>query len=617
VVTAQDVNSNTATSFTGTVTLAYANNPGGGGLGGTLIKPAVLGVVSFSDLSINVAAPGYRFQATSGALTQGQSGSFNINAAAATQLLVTSQPLPIATAGVSLRPSTGVQVSALDQFGNLDPTFTGNVLVSKLTGAGVLHNGLAPAPGGAAEAASGGVATFSNLNFQMASDGYKLDANATGLVGATSILFDVKAAPADRLVWSGQPGATQTAGVNITPTIELTARDQFGNLDMDFTGGGSGQMTLAINTGPGSIIAGATALISGGGASFPDVQIDLVGTYTLKASSGAIVTNPLASSSFTIAAAGATHLVFSTQPTNAVAGVSNPVVVTAKDQFNNTDPTFTGAGNNVTLTVNTGPVVTPINAIATPALGIATFATFNIDSVGTYTIKAAGGSLVSVPTASNSFTITPATADHLVFTQSPAVGPTVAGQSLTTVTVKALDPFDNVDVSYTGAVTVSIDNNPGGGVLQGDNNNNAVLGVATFTGLSVTKTGTGYTLKATGSVNSLVSSGAFNIIGGTAVQLAFTTVPTNIGNGVDFAVVVEAQDALGNADPNYTAVVGLTLASSPPFTTLNGIVSVNAVAGVANLMPNIITLSGTPATFTLQATSGALPTVISNTINMP
>jgi hypothetical protein len=290
--------------------------------------------------------------------------------------------------------------------------------------------------------------------------------------------------------------------------------------------------------------------------------------------------------------------------------------VTAKDQFGNTDPAFTGVGNAVSLPISAATFSTLRNRTVNPTAGVATFTTFNIQTVGTGTLKAAGGSLVSVPTASNSFTITPAAADHLVFTQSPAVGPTVAGQPLTTVTVKALDPFNNVDVNYTGAVAVSIDINPGGGILQGDKIHNAVLGVATFTGLSVTKAGTGYTLDAgDGTIHVVPTSGAFDIIGGTAVKLLFQTQPpSNAGaSPASFTIDVVAADSLDNPDPSYTAVVSLSLAQAPGGASLSGTTAVNAVAGVATLLP---TVTGANGTYQLLATSGLL-TVLSNGFLIP
>src|SRR5439155_560699 len=49
-VTAQDVQGNTATQFTGSVTVALGANPGSGALSGTATVAAVAGVATFSDL---------------------------------------------------------------------------------------------------------------------------------------------------------------------------------------------------------------------------------------------------------------------------------------------------------------------------------------------------------------------------------------------------------------------------------------------------------------------------------------------------------------------------------------------------------------------------------------
>src|SRR5207249_4192715 len=58
-VTAQDVQGNTATQFTGSVTVALGANPGSGALSGTATVAAVAGVATFSDLSVNKSATGY------------------------------------------------------------------------------------------------------------------------------------------------------------------------------------------------------------------------------------------------------------------------------------------------------------------------------------------------------------------------------------------------------------------------------------------------------------------------------------------------------------------------------------------------------------------------------
>src|SRR5437773_12251814 len=52
-VTARDSLGNTATSFTGTVTVAIGSNPASGALSGTKTQTAASGLASFPDLSID------------------------------------------------------------------------------------------------------------------------------------------------------------------------------------------------------------------------------------------------------------------------------------------------------------------------------------------------------------------------------------------------------------------------------------------------------------------------------------------------------------------------------------------------------------------------------------
>src|SRR3989475_7311454 len=81
-VTAQDGNGNTATGFTGNITLAIGTNPSTGTLSGTKTVAAVAGVASFSGLSIDKAGTGYTLTATGAGSTT--SAAFNITPAAAT-----------------------------------------------------------------------------------------------------------------------------------------------------------------------------------------------------------------------------------------------------------------------------------------------------------------------------------------------------------------------------------------------------------------------------------------------------------------------------------------------------------------------------------------------------
>jgi hypothetical protein len=137
-----------------------------------------------------------------------------------------------------------------------------------------------------------------------------------------------------------------------------------------------------------------------GVVSFTDLNIDSVGTgYTLSATAGGLV-GAFASASFNITPNVATHLVFTTQPSNRTAGVAiaPPVVVTARDLKGNTATGFAGSvavaiGNNA----GPGGVLSgapPVNATA----GVATFANLSINKSGIgYTLTASSSGLTGRP----------------------------------------------------------------------------------------------------------------------------------------------------------------------------------------------------------------------------
>jgi uncharacterized protein YcfJ len=79
-VRARDAQGNTATSFTGDITMALGTNPGGGTLSGTLTRAAVAGVAVFDDLSISQSGNGKRLVASAPGLSNSTSSSFNVTA---------------------------------------------------------------------------------------------------------------------------------------------------------------------------------------------------------------------------------------------------------------------------------------------------------------------------------------------------------------------------------------------------------------------------------------------------------------------------------------------------------------------------------------------------------
>jgi alpha-tubulin suppressor-like RCC1 family protein len=76
-ITARDAAGNTATGFTGNVTIAIGTNPVGGTLSGTTTAAATAGVASFASLSIDNAGSGYTLTASS-SLTSATSATFDV-----------------------------------------------------------------------------------------------------------------------------------------------------------------------------------------------------------------------------------------------------------------------------------------------------------------------------------------------------------------------------------------------------------------------------------------------------------------------------------------------------------------------------------------------------------
>jgi hypothetical protein len=105
--------------------------------------------------------------------------------------------------------------------------------------------------------------------------------------------------------------------------------------------------------------------------------------------------------------------------------------------------------------------------------------------------------------------ITSNTATQLVFTVEPAGAS--AGATLPAIAVSIEDAGNNVQTSATNTITLAIGANPGSGTLNGTTSATAINGVAIFTGLSINRTGTGYTLTAAASGLTTGTSGTFNI----------------------------------------------------------------------------------------------------------
>src|SRR6266581_4596736 len=574
-VTARDALGNSATGFTGNVTVAIGANPGGGTLSGTTAAAAASGVATFPGLTINRAGAAYTLTAAASGLTTASSAAFNVTPGAASRLVFTVQPTN-ATTGFS--GTVTVAIGANPGGGTLAGTTTG--------------------------AAVGGVATFSDLSINHSGTGYTLAAQGGGLAPVTSAPFGITAGAATHLVFTGQPTATP-AGTAITPPVQVTAEDALGNSALSFTG----NVTVALAANPGGgTLSGTTAVAAASGvAAFSGLSIDKAGSgYALTAAATGLTT--VTSTAFTISAGAATRLVFSVQPTNTVAGtaITPAVQVTAQDALGNTDPSFTGS---VTVAIGTNPggaTLSGTKAVAAVA-GVATFGDLSLDRSGVgYTLVASASGVTGVTSAT--FDVSAGAANRLVFTVQPST--TTAGSAITpAVQVTARDALGNTVTSFSGMVTVALGNNPGNGTLSGTTALAATSGVATFATLRIERMGTGYTLTAAATGLTTGSSAAFTVTPGAAAQLVFTGQPTNTTAGAVMtpAVQVTAEDAFGNTNPAFTGNVTVALGTNPGGGTLSGVTTVAAASGLATFSNLSINKAGTGYTLTAAATGLTTP----------
>ena len=82
------------------------------------------------------------------------------------------------------------------------------------------------------------------------------------------------------------------------------------------------------------------------------------------------------------------------------------------------------------------------------------------------------------------------------------------------------------------------------------------------------------------------------------------TTAAEVVAGSGFSLVIMAEDGFGNVDPTYNSGVILAPANSPAVATLDGPITVPAVAGVATFAG--LTLDNAATGYTLQASSGTL-----------
>jgi hypothetical protein len=603
----QDINGHQVTDSR-SVTLSLWNNPAGGTLGGTTTVPAVGGLATFNDLTVDKADSHYTMRATSlPALVTDTSRVFFVEPGPFVGFTVedsASGPIPSQNAGVPFK----VRITARDAVGNVAKGFNGTVNLTA-NGGGILGTG-----GGTTLAFTKGVLASHTVSFNNTGTFSLTVTNSPGVAG-TSNDFGVTAGAPGKVVFVQQP-SNSVAGVVISPAITVQLQDALGNNVAQ--SGVSIVMDLSTGTG---ILSGTKTRTTNftGVASFANLFIDSAGAKRLRARSGTLTF--AISDSFAISAGNASKLAFAVQPGTGNGGAPLTVqpVVSLQDQFGNT---VTGKAETVTLAIQDNPSQGTLGGIRTAAIntltGQAAFTNLFIDKAGVgYTLTATGQAVSTTPgvVVSAPFDIASGAPAKLAFSVQPSNAE--AGAVITpAVVVQVQDAFGNLVSLNDTLVILAMDSS---GNLAGNTSRRTIAGSATFSDLYIDKEGV-KVLKATGGGFTGAVSKTFNISPGPAAKLVFTTEPGSgvAGQPLSPQPVLTLQDAYGNTAIGVAQSVTLSLKdTAAPGAKLNGVKTVSVDFAKATASFTGLSIDKTGSGYTLTAVGSTVDTARGMVVSKP
>ncbi len=613
-----------------TVTLILANANRGPSVfaedSNTMTATVSGGVATFSNLVINVAGTYTLAASALGGATGAPSNSFTISPAAAHSFAVFAAQSTV-TAGTGFT----VGIRARDMFGNTITNYAGsNITLSCSDGQTVDPSSVALTGGRA-----------NPVVILSRADGVSLTASAT-VAGVT-----IRGTTSTITVVGGFAGPS-TEPMEYTFTLYITPAS--GNSADLFTPALAGQADAAAANGvqesvlenlatPGDDDQAAQQYIANQ-ESILQEQFDLgtgnaITTMDPQTGSNSVSENPVGqttsvtvdfppiirvvSGAETPGAAASFSLTFpeGVSGVNTLANTPDPVTVTALDANGNVVSDYTGT---VTLS-STDPVFgQPITYTYTSAdQGSHTFYV-DLDTAGIQALMVAqsvpsGQAIENGQDGSSTVNgqglvhIMPDAAVSLVFD----VPSTITAGSAEGITLTALDAFGNVATGYTGTATfssqiggVAITGLPGSYTFMSADQGSHLFAVSF-------KSAGSQIITATDSNDIALISQAQVQVTSAAAKLVITSQPASmVTAGNNFGLIVEAVDSHGKLDSNFNGLVTMTLAGNPVHGSLGGVVTVQAVNGIATFSG--LTLNRAGAGYTLKATSGSVTTATTRAI---
>ena len=402
------------------------------------------------------------------------------------KLAFTLQPVD-GTAGTALAE---VRVTLQDAAGNTVTAASSAITLNLIGG---------PAFTAVTVNAVSGVATFSGLRIDTAGTGYRFEATSGSLTAVQSAPFAIHPAAAASLELTGLAAAV-SAGV--AGSVEVTARDAYGNVATGYTG-----TVKFTSSDAAAALPAETAFIAadGGRKLFPGVVLSTTGSQTVT-ETDTVTASLTHSLTVSVVSGTATQLVLSVPATPVTAGSSFSVQVTLRDSSGNIATDYTGTVHF--SSTDAQAVLPPDTAFTAADAGQKTFTGVELRTAGSQSITATD-TAVAAMTDTASTTVTAASPSRLVFSTQPVNGNVRA--ALAEVSLAIQDAYGNTNTTATPLVTVSLTGGSAAATLSGTLSATASGGVATFSDLSIDQEGTGFQLLASADPLTGATSTAFNI----------------------------------------------------------------------------------------------------------
>ena len=519
-VTALDQFNNTALGYVGTVQFTTSDPNGLANLPGAYtFTQGDQGQHTFTNgVSLVTAGPETLNASDIGnGSINGTSNAINISAVSADQLTINNGSST--AAGNAFR----FTVTADDPFGNIATSYNGTVTFAS-------NDATATLPGNGTLA--NGVGTFS-ATFKTAGNRSltATDAAVSSISGASNTIV-VSPAAASHFVVASPSAATAGGAFSFT----VTAKDAFNNTATGYTG----TMTLTSSDAKATLPA-ASLLISGVG-NF-SATLATVGSQVLTATDRTSSTIAGISAPIGISPAAAAHFALSASGT-ATAGSAFRFTVTAQDPFNNTASGYSGT---VQFSGTDLKAVLPANAVLTGGLGVFSA---TLDTAGSQVLSATDTQSNTI-TGSATVNVSAAAASHF-----SVAGPVAASAGLAaSITVQALDQFNNAAPSYNGTVTFS--SSDVSATLPASAKLTSGVGAFSLTLLTLGSQTVTATDKVNGSINGTT---AIIVNRPPATHFTVSSASSSVTAGNTAIVTVIALDQFNNQALSYSGTV--TLSSS-------------------------------------------------------